>query len=99
LGRAAAGANTPAEASVLAGGHLLRLGDDAGRAAIIAGLKSRKGHVRALAVEQLAAHGGAWAKQPLEKLARSGKGADLGTLIAGALRAIAERSEASGANG
>jgi HEAT repeat protein len=91
LTAAATGAKTPPEAAVLAAGHLLRLGDDAGRAGIHAGLKSRKGHVRALAVEQLAAHGGMWAKPALEKLARSGKGADLGTQIAGALRAIEER--------
>jgi HEAT repeat protein len=92
LERAATGAKTPAEAQVLAAGHLLRLGDDAGRTPVLAGLKSRKGHVRALAVEQLTAHGGSWARSALEKLARSGKGADLGTQIAAALRAIQERT-------
>jgi hypothetical protein len=48
--------------------------------------------VRALAIEQLAAHGGAWARPVLEKFARSRKGADHGELIANALHAISERS-------
>ena len=43
------------------------------------------------AIEQLAKIGAAWAKAPLEKLARSGKGSELLEGIAGALRAIDER--------
>jgi hypothetical protein len=52
----------------------------------------RKVNVRGLAIEQLAEVGGAWAKQPLQKLARSGKGTDLLEPIAAALRAIEARS-------
>lgn len=91
LAQAAEDGKTPQEASVLAGGQLLRLGDERGRPAVLAGLSSRKGHVRALSVDQIAAHGGAWAKPALEKLARSGKGADLGPQIAAALHAIGEK--------
>ena len=58
---------------------------------LIAALTARKIHVRGLAVEQLGAIGGAWAKAPLEKLARSGKGVELLEAIAAALRAIEER--------
>jgi HEAT repeat protein len=91
----------PMEARVLAAGKLLGLGqasrapsddDDAARALLLEALTVRKVHVRGLAVEQLADVGGAWAKQPLEKLARSGKGSELLEPIAAALRAIEGRS-------
>jgi HEAT repeat protein len=87
--------HVPSEAALLAAGSLLALDPvhGAARAALLTGLRSRKGHVRALAVEQLGAHGGAWAKAPLDALAR-GKGRDLLEPIANALRAIAERERA-----
>ena len=85
---------TPQETAALAAGHLLRLdaSHEAARHALLAALTSRKGHVRALAVEQLEAVGGAWAKPALEKLARSGKGVDLLEAIANAVRAIESRT-------
>ncbi len=97
LARAIASSKTLHEAAVLAAGHLLRLdGDDAkAREVLLDALTSRKGHVRALAIEQLAEHGGAWARPALEKLARSRKGADHGELIANALRAIEQRPPTS----
>ena len=85
----------PPEATVLAAGSLLRIGCDATAAArrvLLAGLAVRKTNVRGLAVEQLAVVGGDWAVPALEKLARSGKGAELLESIAGALRAIRERA-------
>ena len=71
--------------------------DDAARRVLLAALGARKTHVRGLAVEQLGAVGGAWAKAPLEKLARTGKGAELLEAIAAALRAIDAAAEASAA--
>ncbi|MBL9020433.1 MAG: HEAT repeat domain-containing protein [Myxococcales bacterium] len=101
LGRAMANKKTPPEASVLAAGTLLSIAPngahhDAARRVLLAALGARKEHVRALAVEQLGLHAGDWAKAPLEKLARSGKGADLLEAIATALRSIDERTEPKG---
>jgi HEAT repeat protein len=106
LGRAVANKKTVAEARVLAAGRLLALAGsstpartgfaegsaDAARTVLLEGLTSRKGHVRGLAVEQLAEVGGTWAKAPLEKLARSGKSSELLESIAASLRAIEKRS-------
>lgn len=93
LVKAVAEKQTPLEARVLAAGKLLALGvdSDEARALLLAALADRKVHVRGLAVEQLSEIGGAWAKQPLEKLARSGKGTELLEPIAAALRAIESR--------
>ncbi len=93
LAKAVAAKATPIEARVLAAGKLLALGvdSDAARALLIEQLTARKVHVRGLAVEQLAEVGGAWAKAPLERLARSGKGSELREPIAAALRAIDNR--------
>jgi HEAT repeat protein len=106
LSRAVANKKTVAEARVRAAGKLLSLSkgsaapartgftegsSDAARAVLLEGLQSRKGHVRGLAVEQLAEVGGAWAKAPLEKLARSDRASELLESIAGALQAIGER--------
>lgn len=86
--------NVPPEATVLAAGSILKLGtpSQAAQRVLVAGLTARKTHVRGLAVEQLADVGGAWAIEPLEKLARSGKGEELREPIAQALGAIRERS-------
>ena len=86
------------ESTILAAGSLLVLhAEDANaRAVLLAGLAARKVHVRGLAVEQLGKVGGEWAKIPLEKLARSGKGAELLEPIAIALRQIEERIRAGG---
>jgi HEAT repeat protein len=94
----------PAEAAVLAAGSLLGLhtSHEAARKLLLDSLTSRKEHVRAVAIEQLAATGGAWAKPALEKLARTGKGSDHLESIAGALRAISSRDalpESSAAEG
>lgn len=98
LGRALSNRRVPAEATVLAAGTLLRIAPksahaEAARRVLLAALTSRKTHVRGLAVEQierLGAQGAAWARAPLEKLARSGKGSELLEEIAAALRAIDE---------
>jgi HEAT repeat protein len=90
LGKAVASKTAPMEARVLAAGKLLGLGvasEDA-RALLLDALTARKVHVRGLAVEQLAEVGGSWARQPLERLARSGKGTELLEPIAAALRAL-----------
>ena len=94
LARAITAKQTPGEARVLAAGRLLALGggDDSTRAVLLDALGARKMHVRGLAVEQLAEVGGAWAKAPLERLARSGKASELVEAIAAALRAIEERA-------
>jgi HEAT repeat protein len=94
LAKATAANDTPMEARVLAAGKLLALGVDSepARALLLQALTVRKVNVRGLAIEQLAEVGGAWAKQPLQKLARSGKGTDLLEPIAAALRAIEARS-------
>ncbi len=60
LGRALVDKKTPPEATVLAAGTILRLGPasahhDAARRALQTAAKSRKGHVKSLAEEQLAA--------------------------------------------
>jgi len=93
LARALANKKTPHEAAVLAAGALVRIDPDAevGRRVLLEALTARKDFVRGLAVEQLAAVGGAWAKPALDKLARSGKGADLVEPIAAALREIDRR--------
>jgi hypothetical protein len=82
---------------VLAAGAILRFAPasahhDAARRVLLAALGARKVNVRGIAVEQLGEIGGAWATAPLEKLAHSGKGAELLESIATALRAIAERT-------
>ena len=88
------------EARVLAAGKQLALGDfprsptdadAAARALLLEALTHRKVNVRGLAIEQLAEVGGDWAKQPLEKLARTGKGTELLEPIATALRSIEGR--------
>ncbi len=81
---------------MLAAGRLLAIAPngahhDAARRVLLAALSARKVHVRGLAVEQLGAVAGDWAKIPLEKLARSGKGGELLEAIALALRQIEER--------
>jgi hypothetical protein len=81
---------------VLAGGAILKIAPhsahrDAARRVLLAALGARKTHVRGIAVEQLGEVGGAWAIAPLEKLARTGKGAELLEAIATALRAIEAR--------
>ena len=96
LGRSLSDRKMPAEAQVSAAGTALRIDPggvhhDAARRALIDALGSRKEYVRSLAVDQLGAVGGAWAKAPLEKLARSGKGVDLLEAIADALRTIEGR--------
>jgi HEAT repeat protein len=93
LAKAVAARSTPIEARVLAAGKLLALGADSddARTLLVEALTERKVHVRGLAVEQLADVGGSWAKAPLEKLARSGKGTELLEPIAAALRAIEGR--------
>lgn len=93
LGKAVAGKATPAEAKVLAAGKLLAIDPEhaGARAVLVEHLTNRKVHVRSLSIEQITAVGGAWAHDPLQKLARSGKGADLLEPIAGALRAIERR--------
>jgi HEAT repeat protein len=97
LGRALTNRQVPPEATVLAAGRVLAIAPesahaDAAQRVLLAALQARKTHVRGLAVEQLALSGGEWAKLPLEKLARSGKGADLLEAIAAALEAIAKRT-------
>jgi HEAT repeat protein len=99
LGRALVSRHTPPEATVLAAGSLLKIAPlgahhDAARRVLLAALTARKVHVRGIAVEQLGEIGGAWATAPLDKLARSGKGAELQDSIAAALRAIGDRQGA-----
>jgi HEAT repeat protein len=96
LGRALTSKHTPPEATVLAAGAILKIAPhtahhDAARRVLLAALGARKIHVRGIAVEQLGEIGGAWATAPLEKLAKTGKGAELLDAIAAALRAIEER--------
>lgn len=93
LGRALSNRRVPPEATVLAAGTLLRISPagahaEAARRVLLAALGARKTEVRGLAVEQVGALRAAWAKAPLEKLARSGKGAEVLEQIAAALRAI-----------
>jgi len=93
LTRIVANKKAAQEGRALAAGKLLALGvtDTSARTVLLESLASRKGHVRGIAVEQLAEVGGPWAKAPLEKLARSGKSAELLEAIAGALRQIESR--------
>jgi HEAT repeat protein len=96
LGRALLSKHTPPEATVLAAGSILRIAPhsahhDAARRVLLTALGARKIHVRGLAVEQLGEIGGAWAVAALDKLAATGKGAELGDAIGTALRAIHER--------
>lgn len=93
LTRIVANKKAAAEARALAAGKLLAFGvtDTSARTVLLESLSSRKGHVRGIAVEQLAEVGGPWAKAPLEKLARSGKSAELLEAIAAALRQIDSR--------
>ena len=80
------------EPQVLAAGRLLAVeADPHAQKLLLDALTNRKVHVRGLAVEQLGEVGGAWAKGPLERLARSGKGGELLEALANALRAIAAR--------
>jgi HEAT repeat protein len=100
MGRALTLRKVPPEATVLAAGTLLRVAPesrhhDAARRVLLAALNARKVHVRGLAVEQLGAVGGPWARAPLDKLARSGKGGEVLEAIAQALRAIEERERGS----
>ena len=88
----------PPEAVVLAAGKLLELAPEgphreAARRVLLAALGVRKVNVRGLAVEQLAVVGGEWARLPLEKLGRSGKGTELLEPIATALRALKTKAE------
>ena len=104
LGRALTNKHTPPEATVLAAGAVLKIAPhsahhDAARRVLLAALTARKTNVRGLAVEQLGEIGGAWATVPLEKLANSGKGADLRDAITAALRAIEQRAAASATGG
>jgi HEAT repeat protein len=97
LGRALTSKHTPPEATVLAAGAILKIAPqgahhDAARRVLLAALAARKVHVRGIAVEQLGEVGDAWAAAPLEKLAKTGKGAELIEAIAAALRAIEERA-------
>jgi hypothetical protein len=96
LGRALLSKHTPPEATVLAAGSLLGMAPhsahhDAARRVLLAALGARKLHVRGLAVEQLGEIGGSWAIAALDKLAASGKGAELADAIGTAQRAIHER--------
>lgn len=93
LSRSLSNKRMPPEATVLAAAAVLRKTDhEPARKVLLAALAARKVHVRGLAVEQLAEVGGTWAREPLEKLARTGKGSELLEPIAQALRAIAERT-------
>lgn len=85
---------TPVEAQTLAAGRVLATQPDhqSSQKVLIDALTARKVHVRGIAIEQLTEVGGAWAKPPLEKLARSGKGADLQEPIANALTRIGQRA-------
>jgi HEAT repeat protein len=90
LARALALTKLPPEAAVLAAGNVLRFdpSDARARGGLIAALASRKGHVRAAALEQLTEVGGAWALAALDRLSRSGKGRELGDQIAAVRTAV-----------
>jgi HEAT repeat protein len=94
LTRIVANKKAAAEARTLAAGKLLAFGvtDTSAQSVLLESLASRKGHVRGIAVEQLAEVGGPWARAPLEKLARSGKSVELLDAIAAALRQIESRA-------
>jgi HEAT repeat protein len=98
LGRALVAKGTPPEATILAAGALIAVAPDhahrdAARRVLLAGLTARKGHLRGLAIEQLGNIGGAWARSPLEKLAKTSKGSDFVDAIAQALKDIAAREK------
>ena len=84
---------TPAEAATLAAGRVLAIEPEhAGAKKLLTeSLTARKVHVRGIAIDQMSEVGGAWAKVPLDKLSRSGKGSELLEPIANALRAINAR--------
>ncbi len=90
LERAIASRNIPREAATLAAGRLLMFAPSYERArqVLVDALGSRALHIRGIAVEQLAEVGGSWARLPLEKLARSRRGATLREAIAAALHQI-----------
>jgi HEAT repeat protein len=93
LARALTEKKVPPEATVLAAGKLLAVAPDgphdaAARRVLVAALGHRKGHIRALAVEQIGLARAAWARPNLDKLSRSGKGRDLVEAIARAYRQI-----------
>ena len=99
LGHALGDRRVPPEATILAAGRILHLGTgthEAAQRVLLAGLAARKAHVRGLAVEQLGEVGGPWARDPLTKLAKSGKGGELLEVIATALGAIDGRSASEG---
>ncbi|MFT3700287.1 MAG: HEAT repeat domain-containing protein [Kofleriaceae bacterium] len=85
---------TPVEAQTLAAGRVLATQRDhqSSQKVLIDALTARKVHVRGIAIEQLADIGGPWAKEPLEKLSRSGKGSELLEPIANALKSISQRA-------
>ena len=93
LRAAVASKKVPQEAHVLAAGRLVAVDPDAAaaRKLLLDALTTRKPNIRGLAIEQLTEVGGAWAKDPLERLARSGKGGSHLEAIAAALRALGER--------
>ena len=93
LERAVASRNIAREAATLAAGRLLARAPESERArqVLIDALGARALHIRGIAVEQLAEVGGSWATLPLEKLARSRKGATLREAIANALHQIGIR--------
>jgi HEAT repeat protein len=97
LVRVVANKKSAPEARALAAGKLLAFGatDTGARTVLLDSLTSRRGHVRGIAVEQLAEVGGPWAKAPLEKLARSGKSRELAESIAAALKQIDAREARS----
>ncbi|HET9625408.1 MAG TPA: HEAT repeat domain-containing protein [Kofleriaceae bacterium] len=97
LGRALRDKRTPPEATVLAAGTILRIAPhgahhDAARRVLLAALGARKHHLRGIAVEQLGEVGGDWAVAPLDRLASSGKGADLAEAVEHAKRQIVDRA-------
>ena len=85
------------EIGVRAAAALLALDADhaGGRAHLVAALDHRKLPVRGLAVEQLERVGGAWAEEPLARLAGRWRGRELTEAIAQARAAIAARGGAA----
>lgn len=89
---------TPPESMVLAAGRILLHAPesafaDVAQKALIASLALRNVRVRGLAVEQLGEAGGPWARAPLEKLGKSGKGTEIIDMIELALRKIDAREK------
>lgn len=83
----------PREAATLAAGRVLaRIPDHLrARQVLIDALAARAQHIRGIAIEQLAEVGGSWSVVPLERLARSRKGATLREAIASALDRVGAR--------